>query len=180
MHLSQAVMLHCIEKKWPVDYSASEYLIQCFFFSRNSPTGLKATWQCFHFWVNWSLKRVLPFGVSVGIKPEAGCSRSASDRTGLFLLLLVLGVAEQGPGFEENSICYLLIQTDTLVSRQTLRLGNTEAAKQRCNSFHSSAGFWLTQSFGQSALGLPLATLNANLLWLLFVTNILYIAVINS
>ncbi len=93
------------------------------FFGRNSPTGLKATWPCFHFWVNWSLKRVQPFltnsksWVSVSIKPEADCSRSVSDRTGLFLLLLTLGVAEQGPGFEENSICYLLIQTHSSPSR---------------------------------------------------------------
>lgn len=113
-------------------------LILCFL-GRNSPTGLKSTWPGFHFWVNWSLKRVQPFltnfksWVSVGIKPEADCSRSASDGTGLFLLLLALGVAEQGPGFEENSICYLLIQTHSSPSR--LRLGNTEAARQRCNSF---------------------------------------------
>lgn len=180
--LSQALTLHCIEKMASRLFS---FRISHFvFFGRNGPTGLKATWQCFHFWVNWSLKRVQPFltnsksWVSVGIKPEAGCSRSASDRTGLFLLLLTLRVAEQGPGFEENSICYLLIQTHSSPSR--LRLGNTEAARQQCNSFHSSASFWLAQSFGRSALGLPLTALNVNLLWSLFVTNILYIATINS
>lgn len=147
------------------------------FLGRSGPTGVEATWQCFHFWVNWSLKRVQPFltnsksWVSVGIKPEAGCSRSVSDRTGLFLMCSAACVwIRRTRPWVWRKQHLLFTDTETLVSRRTLRLGNTEAARRQCNSFDSSAGFWLAPSLGRSAVGLPLVALNAYLLWSLLVT----------
>lgn len=120
--------------------------------------GLRKTLKYFHFWVNWSLKRVQPFLTNsifwgcTSIKPEAGCSWCVNDRTGLFLLLIVLGAALSFGSRGTRPWVWrkqhlLFTDTDTLVSQQTLRLGYTEAARQRWNSFDSSAGFWLAESF---------------------------------